>query len=83
MSNESEYYEGMIKSIDEEFGQKYDTWICAKCKQELVDSEDFPGLEKKLDHEIGYEPRLYWLSSTEPVCSSCAISAGLPPIDKE
>lgn len=56
------------------------TWFCTKCNKEFVDPEDYPWafLPRDLEREV----RLYWLSITEPLCSSCAIAAGIPPIDE-
>lgn len=60
---------------------EYDIWICAKCNKDFIDPEDYPDAEPGEGEQI--EPRLYWLSPTEPVCHSCATKSGLPPIDKE
>jgi len=68
---------------DEELGfdlPAYDVWECVKCHLYFIDPEDFPNAKPEDDEQV--EPRLYWLSVTEPVCSKCAIAAGIPPIDE-
>jgi hypothetical protein len=57
----------------------YETWSCSKCHKEFIDPEDFsfPHVAK----DIPREPRLYWLSITEPLCENCAAIVGVPPLD--
>jgi hypothetical protein len=55
-------------------------WVCAKCKITFTDPEDLP---EDTQVSTALEPRLYWLSITESVCSNCAAAAGIPPLDKE
>jgi hypothetical protein len=58
----------------------YDTWTCAKCKEVFIDPEDYPNAKPADGEQV--EPRLYWLSITEPLCCECAITSGIPPIDE-
>lgn len=62
---------------------EYDTWTCFKCHEDFIDPEDHPEMKDSPDRAIGFEPRMYWLGPTEPVCDHCAQNLGLPPIDKE
>lgn len=68
---------------EEDFGldvDNYNIWTCVKCDKEFVDPEDFPDV--KIADDLTFERRLYWLNVNEPICSSCAIAAGIPPIDE-
>lgn len=63
-----------------------ETWNCIKCNRNFVDPEDHSyadALAEARKHEVveRLEPRLYWLSVTEPLCGDCASEAGIPPID--
>lgn len=67
------------------YDTNYDTWECTKCRLHFIDPEDYPHLAAMPDDEedvSGLEPRLYWLNITEPICSTCAITARIPPIDE-
>lgn len=56
----------------------YTLWKCAKCGDQYVDPDDVPYITPEPQ-----QPRLYWLSTFEPLCEDCAVNAGIPPIDKD
>lgn len=62
---------------------KCSEWMCVKCEQHFIDPEVFPHGWLHTGPGVGLEAQLYWLGMNEPLCSSCAITMGIPPIDKE
>lgn len=68
--------------LDEPDTLYYATWSCTLCHKDFVDPDDYPDAHLA-DNERLEKHGIYWLSPVEVVCSSCAISAGIPSVDEE
>lgn len=59
------------------------TWECVKCHKKFVDPDEPVYDPEDYNHSFPEESQEHWLGPTEPVCTSCAAAAGIPPVDED
>jgi len=57
------------------------TWHCIRCNRDFVDPDEVPEAIHFRNQDI-VERKDHWLG-IEPICTECAVAAGIPSIDEE